>query len=34
MGSAAVGTRPGWMEGAVQSAWRTVETLHERVMRG
>ena len=34
MGSAAVGTQPGWMEGAVQSAWRTVETLHERVMRG
>ena len=34
MGSAAVSTRPGWLEGAVQSAWRTVETLHERVMRG
>ena len=34
MGSAAVGTQPGWLEGAVQSAWRTVETLHERVMRG
>ena len=34
MGSSATSTRPAWMEGAITSAWRTVETLHERVMRG
>ena len=34
MGSAATSSSPGWMEGAITSAWRTVETLHERVMRG
>jgi len=34
MGSAAVSGDPAWIEGAVESAWRTVETLHARVMRG
>ena len=34
LGSAGTGTRPAWLEGAIQAAWRTVETLHERVMRG
>ena len=34
MGSAATSATPAWMEGAITSAWRTVETLHERVMRG
>ncbi len=34
MGSAATSLSPGWMEGAITSAWKTVETLHERVMRG
>ena len=34
MGCAGAGSRPAWLEGAVQTAWRTVETLHERVMQG
>ncbi len=34
MGSAGASTRPAWLEGAIQSAWRTIEALHERVMRG
>jgi len=34
LGSAGTGTRPAWLEGAIQAAWRTVETLHERVMTG
>jgi monoamine oxidase len=34
MGSASTSQRPAWIEGAVQSAWRTVESLHERVMQG
>ena len=34
VGSAAASTRPAWLEGAIQSSWRTIEALHERVMRG
>jgi monoamine oxidase len=34
MGSAGASTRPAWLEGAVQSSWRTIEALHERVVRG
>ena len=34
MGSAGASTRPAWLEGAIQSAWRTIEALHERVMQG
>lgn len=30
-GSAAVSSSPSWLRGAVSSAWRTVESLHERV---
>ena len=33
LASAGASSRPAWIEGAVQSAWRTVEALHERVMR-
>lgn len=31
-GSAAISGEPAWQEGAVESAWRTVESLHARVM--
>ncbi|MCH2472083.1 MAG: FAD-dependent oxidoreductase [Gemmatimonadetes bacterium] len=31
LGSAGASGRPAWLEGAIQSAWRTVEALHERV---
>ncbi len=31
MGSADASTRPAWLEGAIQSSWRTIEALHERV---
>ncbi len=34
LGSAGTSGRPAWLEGAIQSAWRTVEALHERVMQG
>ena len=34
MGSAGASSRPAWLQGAIQSAWRTVESLHERAMRG
>ena len=34
IGCAGASSRPAWLEGAIQAAWRTVETLHERVMRG
>jgi monoamine oxidase len=34
LGSAGASTRPAWLEGAIQSAWRTIEALHERVVRG
>ena len=34
MGSAGASSRPAWLEGAIQAAWRTVKALHERVMRG
>ena len=33
IGSAGASSRPAWIEGAIRSAWRTVEALHERVMR-
>jgi len=33
LGSAGASSRPAWLEGAIQSAWRTVEALHERVMQ-
>ena len=33
-GSAGVSTRPAWLEGAIASAWRSVEKLHERVSQG
>ena len=32
-GSAGTGTRPAWLEGAVQAAWRTVESVHTRAMQ-
>ena len=32
LGSAAISDAPAWLEGAVESAWRTVETLHQRVV--
>jgi len=34
IGCAGVSQDPAWMEGAVESAWRSVESLHSRVMRG
>lgn len=34
LGSAGTSARPAWLEGAVQGAWRTVESLHGRVMAG
>jgi monoamine oxidase len=34
LASAGVSTDPAWLEGAVGSAWRAVERLHARVMRG
>jgi monoamine oxidase len=34
MGSAAASARPAWLQGAIQAAWRTIEALHELVMRG
>ena len=34
MGSAGASARPAWIEGGIQSAWRSVEALHERVMQG
>jgi monoamine oxidase len=33
-GSAAVSTATAWLEGAITSAWRTVEALHQRVEQG
>ena len=33
LGSAGASSRPAWLEGAIESAWRTVESLHDRVMR-
>ena len=33
LGSAGASSRPAWLEGAIESAWRTVELLHDRVMR-
>jgi monoamine oxidase len=32
LGSAAISPDPAWQEGAVESAWRSVELIHERVM--
>ncbi len=34
LGSAGTGDRPAWLEGAIQAAWRTVESLHRRVEQG
>ena len=34
IGCAGASEDPAWMEGAVHAAWRAVESLHERVMRG
>jgi hypothetical protein len=34
MGSAGANSRPAWLEGAIQAAWRTVEAVHERAMAG
>ena len=34
MGSAGASSRPAWLEGAIQAAWRTVEAVHERAMAG
>ena len=31
--SAGASSRPAWLEGAIEAAWRTVESLHERVIR-
>jgi monoamine oxidase len=32
LGSAAISGDPAWQEGAVESAWRTVEIIHQRVL--
>lgn len=32
LGSAAMSGDPAWQEGAVEAAWRTVETIHQRVL--
>jgi monoamine oxidase len=34
IGCAGASPDPAWMEGAVEAAWRSVEALHTRVMRG
>jgi monoamine oxidase len=34
VGHSGAGSHPSWQEGAVESAWHAVETLHERAMRG
>jgi monoamine oxidase len=34
LGCAGASSRPGWQEGAVDAAWRTVKAIHERVMAG
>ena len=34
IGCAGASQRPAWLEGGIQAAWRTVELLHERAMRG
>lgn len=31
VGSAGTSSRPAWIEGAIQSSWRIIEALHERV---
>jgi len=33
IGCAGASSRPAWIEGGIQAAWRTVELLHERAMR-
>ncbi len=33
-GSAGAGSQPAWMEGAIESAWRTVESVHQRASQG
>jgi monoamine oxidase len=34
IGSAGASSHPSWQEGAVEAGWRTVESLHARVMQG
>lgn len=34
LGGAGTSGRPDWLEGAIQAAWRAVESLHGRVSRG
>jgi len=33
IGCAGASSRPAWIEGGIEAAWRTVELLHERAMR-
>jgi monoamine oxidase len=33
IGCAGASSRPAWLEGGIQAAWRTVELLHDRAMR-
>ncbi|MEE2638358.1 MAG: FAD-dependent oxidoreductase [Acidobacteriota bacterium] len=33
IGCAGASSRPAWLEGGIQAAWRTVEQLHDRAMR-
>jgi len=34
LGSAGTGTRPAWLQGAIESAWQSVDSLHRRVSAG
>jgi monoamine oxidase len=34
LGSAGTGTRPAWLQGAIESAWQAVDSLHRRVSAG
>ena len=33
IGCAGASSRPAWIEGGIEAAWRTIELLHERAMR-
>ncbi len=33
-GSAGTGARPAWMQGAIEAAWRCVDSVHERASQG